>query len=356
MMNDTHDNLISRVKHRSHLHPEDGLQIIQKVFPENEVQGGLDPRVKALLESREGPASRRPMEMNDLQEVRNSTECNNEDISSNVRIEYKTIHLPDRKLNIRIYNRTKEEKPGIVFYHGGGFFDQDTLVMENLCKYMAQEADAVAVAVEYRLAPEHPYRAGLHDCLEGLRYVYEFASELGINAKQIGLIGDSVGGNLALGVHHLSKEEPWDISHIGLLCPLLDLSDFSRKAWSIEDYDLRMQPELIREELIAMRESVYFIQSLYLENLGDVFLSLVSPLLRENKKEFPPITMIAAEFDFLRIQAEEFSEELQQANVPLRHVEYQGMEHAFVRKLGHYPQAEDAVKEIVKDFWRVISS
>lgn len=66
--------------------------------------------------------------------------------------------------------------------------------------------------------------------------------------------------------------------------------------------------------------------------------------------------MITAEFDFLGIQAEEFSGELKKANVSLRHLEYKGMEHAFVRKIGYYPQAEDAIKEIAKYFCQVISS
>lgn len=59
---------------------------------------------------------------------------------------------------------------------------------------------------------------------------------------------------------------------------------------------------------------------------------------------------MTAEFDFLRIQGEEFSAQLLKAGVPVRHIEYKGMDHAFVRKLGYYPQAADAIKEIASHF------
>ncbi|WP_175444284.1 alpha/beta hydrolase [Alkalicoccus daliensis] len=349
-MNEEQKQLGQRLKEKVTLSNKGRLEIISKEIPFFEGKGGLDPRVKEFLINEENPNFRRPLEIDGLEEIRSRTEEHTKDLSKGIRMETEKVYLTDHTMKVRIYNRTKEKKPVIIFFHGGGFFELDLKVMSNICKLLAQEAEAVVIAPEYRLAPEHPYQDGIDDCLESLRYVYENAEELSVDAKQISLVGDSVGGNLALGVHHLSKEEAWDIQYIGLLCPLVDFSEVSKSSWNIEHYNLAKDQELIRQELITTRESLSFIQSIYLTNLEDVMLPLVSPLLRQEKRSLPPLTMITAEFDFLRLQGEEFSAQLMEAEVPVRHIEYKGMAHAFIRKLGYYPQAADAVYEISKHY------
>jgi acetyl esterase len=353
-MNYTHEELTERLKAKI-MHSKKGkLNIINKGIPFEEEKRGLDPRVRKFLAEEADPKTRRPLEMDDLETTRNRTEVRSKDLSSGIRSEKTDIILPDRQIPLGIYNRTIEKKPVLVYLHGGGFFERDVDVMKNMCRLLAQEADAVVVGVEYRLAPEHPYQDGLNDCFEAVRYIYENAEKFNVDAEKIGIVGDSVGGNLALGVHHLSIDRPWTISYIGLLCPLVDLSDVSRETWNIKHYDTAKDYELIRQELITMRESLIFIQTLYLNNLEDVLLPLVSPLLRRDKTGLPPITLITAEFDFLRIQGEEFSNQLLEAGVPVRHFEYKGMDHAFVRKLGYYPQAADTIKEVSSHFSQVL--
>lgn len=326
------------------------LSITNKEIPYEEGSRGLDPRVRHFLTNEADPNVRRPLEMDDLEITRSRVEVKNEDLSGGIQTETVSFSFADHEVSLGIYNRTQEKKPVIIYLHGGGFFERDVDVMQNICKLLAQEANAVVVGVEYRLAPEHPYHEGLDDCLETVRYIYENAEKFNVDTERIGLVGDSVGGNFALGVHHLSKEEDWEISYIGLLCPLVDLSDVSRNAWDLKQYDTVKDFDLIRQELVSMKESLIFIQSLYLTDLEDVQRPLVSPLLREVKSSLPPITLVTAEFDFLRIQGEEFSAQLVDAGVPVRHIEYKGMDHAFVRKLGYYPQAADAIKEISRHF------
>lgn len=350
------ENLMRRLKENVTLSKKGRLEIISKEIPFVNEEGGFDPRVKDFLLHEEDPNIRRPLELEDLEIVRSRAEEHTEDLSTGIRMETEYIYLADHTMRVRVYNRTKVKKPAIIFFHGGGFFELDMKVMNNIGKFLAQEADAVVIAPEYRLAPEHPYQDGIDDCLECLRYVHEQAESLKINQENISLVGDSVGGNLALGVNHLSQEEPWNINYIGLLCPLVDFSEVSKGSWSIDHYNLEKDKELIRQELITTKESLSFIQTLYLTNLEDVMLPLVSPLLRKEKRNLPPITMITAEFDFLRLQGEEFSAQLMEAEVPVRHFEYKGMAHAFVRKLGYYPQAADAIIEIAKHFRQSIKN
>ena len=70
-------------------------------------------------------------------------------------------------------------------------------VVENPCKAIAGRGDAVVINVDYRLAPENPYPAGLHDCMDAVGWVWENAETLGIRQDKIGVAGDSAGGGLA---------------------------------------------------------------------------------------------------------------------------------------------------------------
>lgn len=354
MTNPMQQDLAARLQENAVVSKKGNLCIINKEIPFQENSRGLDPRVKDFLTNEAEPHIRRPLEIDDLEITRKRVEVNNKDLSNGISTEAMKIPMEGHDIPLNIYNRSTEKKPLLVYFHGGGFFERDMDVMENICKFLAQEADAVVVGVEYRLAPEYPYQDGLDDCFEAARYIYENPEMFHADVDQMGLVGDSVGGNLALGIHQLSLEEKWEIRYIGMLCPLVDLSDVSRNTWNIKHYDMSEDAELIRQELVTMKDSLSFIQALYLTNLADVYRPLVSPLLREDKTTLPPITMVTAEFDFLRIQAEEFSDQLLEAGVPVRHFKYKGMDHAFVRKLGYYPQAADAVKEVASHFSEVL--
>ncbi|OHX53902.1 hypothetical protein BB776_01615 [Planococcus salinarum] len=353
-MNHTQNELTARLNENVTYSTKGKLNIINKEIPFEEGSRGLDPRVRNFLTNEADPHVRRPLASDDLEITRSRVEINNKDLSKGIHSETTKFSFADHEVPLGIYNQTEERKPVLIYLHGGGFFERDVDVMENICKLLAQEANAVVVGVEYRLAPEHPYQEGLDDCLETVRYIYENAGKFNVETENIGLVGDSVGGNIALGVHHLSKEEKWEISYIGLLCPLVDLSDVSRSTWNLNHYDMTKDSDLIYQELVTMKDSLTFIQSLYLTDLEDVLRPLVSPLLREVKSSLPPITLVTAEFDYLRIQGEEFSAQLVEAGVPVRHIEYKGMDHAFVRKLGYYPQAADAIKEISSHFLQAL--
>lgn len=349
----TQEELLHRLKTNAIVR-RNGIEKIDKGIPFYENKKGMDPRVKQLMLDEENTKLKKPIELADLEEIRSNGGFKNTDLSQGIRTENRNIFQEDSTLRVRVYNRGEEKKPAIVYYHGGGFFEGDMDVVENPCKLLAQETGAVVISVEYRLAPEFPYAAGLTDCLEAVRYVYDFADELSIDREAIGLVGDSVGGNLALGVNHLSTDEPWSIAYLGLLYPVVDLSDFSGEKWNMAAYDFSEDEALIRRELINMRQSLFFIQSLYLNDLEQAMSPLVSPVLSEVKQNIPPVTIITAEFDYLKIQGTDFVRQIADAAVPVRHIEYRGMDHAFIEKLGYYPQAADAIAEVSRHFKETI--
>ena len=110
---------------------------------------------------------------------------------------------------VRVY-RPREAAPGalpcVFEIHGGGFVTGSIEMMDEWCQKVAAEIAAVVVSVEYRLAPEHPFPAGIEDCYAALCWTAEHADELGVDARRIAIAGQSAGGGLAAGTALLARD------------------------------------------------------------------------------------------------------------------------------------------------------
>ncbi len=97
-------------------------------------------------------------------------------------------------------------RPGVVFYHGGGFVLCDIESHDGFCRAMSRHTDSVVVSVGYRLAPEHPAPAAAMDAYAAFEWVAGHAAELGVDSHRIAVAGDSAGGNLAAVTAILCRE------------------------------------------------------------------------------------------------------------------------------------------------------
>jgi len=112
----------------------------------------------------------------------------------------------------------------ILYLHGGGWSLGNLVTSRFAASLFAQATELSVLSVEYRLAPEHPFPAGLEDC----RAVWDALLQMGYQPRQIALLGDSAGGNLCLALTHLLRAEGAALPcAIGLLSPVTDLSDAS---------------------------------------------------------------------------------------------------------------------------------
>jgi acetyl esterase/lipase len=96
--------------------------------------------------------------------------------------------------------------PGLVFFHGGAFVLGDMYTEELRCLRFAAEANCVVVSVDYRLAPEHRYPAGVDDCYAALVWTVATCAELHIDPARIGVAGSSAGGALAAAVALMARD------------------------------------------------------------------------------------------------------------------------------------------------------
>ena len=106
------------------------------------------------------------------------------------------------EIPVRIYAPVDRDNraPALVFFHGGAFVLGDRYTEELRCLRYAAEAQCVVVSVDYRLAPEHPYPAGVDDCYAGLEWTVAHTEELDIDPARVGVGGSSAGGALAAAV------------------------------------------------------------------------------------------------------------------------------------------------------------
>jgi acetyl esterase len=114
----------------------------------------------------------------------------------------------DPDVGVRVY--TPKERtgtvPGILLIHGGGFIIGSVEAEHVGAAMMAINAGAVVVSVEYRLAPEHPFPAGLHDCFAALTFLAESAGALGVDADRLAVVGTSAGGGLSAATALMARD------------------------------------------------------------------------------------------------------------------------------------------------------
>ena len=113
--------------------------------------------------------------------------------------------------------------PVILYLHGGGFVLGCPEMADDYLASLASEMNAVIVAVDYRLAPEHPFPAPLEDCYTALNWVLRESPSLGVNAQRVVIMGHSAGGGLAAALALLVRERAeHSVAGLVLVYPMLD--------------------------------------------------------------------------------------------------------------------------------------
>ena len=229
---------------------------------------------------------------------------------------------PDCGIPVRIYRPAgptlAPALPIVIAFHGGGWVFGDLSTAEWLFSAVAAHAHALVVAVNYRLAPEHPAPAARRDAIAVTAWAAAHARQLGGEPGRIAVLGESSGATLAATVALAARDFGGpDITYQALLYPITDLTLSSPSV-----REMPHQPILHSADLEAYVK-------LYLGRGQDPTDPHLSPLLAEDHSHLPPALIITADHDPLRDDGRRYSERMQQSGVPVQHLEYRNSPHGF---------------------------
>jgi acetyl esterase/lipase len=137
-----------------------------------------------------------------------------------------TVPATDGRPSVRVvtYEPRERRRPSgaLLWIHGGGYVVGDPSMDDDWCARVAREHGALVVSVDYRLAPEHAFPAGLDDCHAALAWVVEKADELGVSRSRIAVGGESAGGGLAAALVQRAYDDGLPVCFQLLTYPMLD--------------------------------------------------------------------------------------------------------------------------------------
>lgn len=225
--------------------------------------------------------------------------------------------------------------PGILFFHGGGWVAGGLETHDGLCRRLCNETGCRVIAVDYRLAPEHPFPAGLADAVYALNHVSQNPKLFGIDPSRLGVAGDSAGGTLAAVLCRIARDAGRPkIAFQLLLCPILDVhGESAARSELAEGYFL--DGETLRRDL-----ELYVPAGIELSDLR------LSPLCAEEFSGLPPAFIHTGQFDPFSDEGEEYAQRLGGFGVSVHGRAHPGMIHYFYCMPRMIPYAQEAMQII----------
>lgn len=244
------------------------------------------------------------------------------------------VVMEESGLTLRIYRPAGEGPlPTLVYFFGGGWTLGSIETADGVCRRLTNLVPCQVITVGYRLAPENPFPAAVHDCHLATQWIAAHAVELGVDVARLAVGGDSAGGNLAAATTLLARDSGPSLAAQLLIYPnTLYGSDTASMRAGDDPY-------------LFNRTSVNWYWKHYLTNESDGTNPLASPLLAPSHVGLPPALVITAEFDPLRDEGEYYAEKLYAAGVPTELTRYDGMTHGFYTMSGVLDTARQALTD-----------
>ena len=214
-----------------------------------------------------------------------------------------------------------ERPPVVVYLHGGGWTIGSVDTHDEPCRALAAGTGAVVVSVDYRLAPEHPFPAAIHDAYAAVCFVADNADDLGVDADRLVVAGDSAGGNLSAAISLMARDRSGPpIALQVLVYPAVDF-----------DYDSGRWPSL------QENATGYFLHLETMRWFADCYGGaerlagdpLAAPIRAADHAGLPPAHVFVAGFDPLRDEGLAYAEVLRDAGVPVTVCCHDGQVHGY---------------------------
>jgi acetyl esterase len=265
------------------------------------------------------------------------------DIPVDVVVRDTTVPLEGRTLPARLYvPEMEDDRALVVYFHGGDFVMGDLETHDWLCRRLAHDTHTRFLAIDYRLAPENPFPAGLDDAVETLRYVAAHRDEFAAPSVRLVAMGDSAGANLVTVAATLLRDEELDLAAQILVYPTLGpdlVTDSAHRYGTGYLLDL---------------DSLRYDYGQYLGEFGDHTDPRVTPLLANDLTGAASAIIVVAECDPLRDEGVAYAGLLEHFHVPVEILEAEGMVHGFLEMGGVVPEALAIVDDIAAHLKRVV--
>lgn len=238
------------------------------------------------------------------------------------------------QIKLRIYRPSDQDNlPVIIYFHGGWFNSGDLETHDTPLRRLSNLSKAVIIAVDYRLAPEHPFPAGLNDGIIALEWLFENAASINVDPSKVTLAGDSAGGSL---VATLTGKFATKIGCQLLIYPVTDCS-LETDSW-----------KMFKDGPLLDAESGAQAWKWYLSKADDFFNPDAVPLLQTSFCGWPPTFIATAEYDPLRDEGMMYGEKLKQNGVSVTQLTYGGMIHGFFQMGGVIDQSAVLMDDMVR--------
>lgn len=238
------------------------------------------------------------------------------------------LALPNSRLVVRRYvPHALRHDAVLVWFHGGGWVAGDLAYSDAFCRTLADGLGLQVHSVEYRLAPEHPFPAAVHDALAAVRAAASTA--------RVALGGDSAGGNLAAVCAQQLRDDPTvDVLAQLLVYPVLD-TDVTRESYLRND-----------GIVLGRREMTWFFDR-YVPDSADRESTLVAPLRASDLRGLAPTVLAVAGHDPLHDEGIAYTGALRAAGVAVSLLDFPPLVHGFLRLTAVAPAAAAALEQIV---------
>lgn len=249
-----------------------------------------------------------------------------------------TVNGQSIKLKIVKPDNATGTLPVFMFFHGGGWVLGDFPTHERLIRDLVRSSGAAAVYVDYTPSPEAHFPVAINQAYEATKWVAEHGQEIGVDGSRLGLVGNSVGGNMVASVALQAKQ--FNGPKIRYNVMLWPVTDANFDSTSYKQYE---------NGYFLTKNMMKWFWDNYTTNVSDRNNILASPLraTTQQLKGFPQTLIQTAELDVLRDEGEAFGRKLDAAGVPVTVTRYNGMIHDYglLNPLSQEPTVKTALEQ-----------
>lgn len=240
---------------------------------------------------------------------------------------------PAGDIPVRLYRPNDKPAPLHAHFHGGGWVIGNLVTHDADCREIVAASGCMVLAVDYRLAPEHPFPAAPEDCYAVSCWAAANSTQLGGSPGLISIGGDSAGGNLAAVVALMARDRNGPEFAMQLL--LYPITEPSMASASFRE---NAEGYLLTKTMMA------WFWDHYCPDIEQRKHPLISPLMASDLSGLPPALMITAEFDPLRDEGEAYAARLKEAGVEVEMRRFNGFIHGFFSLAGIIEATREAVE------------